>query len=255
MKKNLKMASFLLSIEKKAYYYAKKQTVVVSDKGVSKHDLVTNYDTSIEKFISNKLHKYFPNIKIVSEEFSSEVKPEGTFFIIDPIDGTINFANHITDRCGIQMAYVENGETLSSAIFIPKIGEFIAGKDEGAYKNKKRILVKQNDLSHCLLALDAHVEETCKILPMLKDYVLNFRKSGAACIDHLFTAQGFFGVYIECICKPWDYIPGEIFCKESGCALKQIGRYHLTACSKMVLDNVIKILKNAKLDFENIKKE
>lgn len=250
MEKNLNMAKFLLALEKKAYRYAKKQNIAVRDKGDG-HDLVTNYDTSIEKFVLDRLHKRFPDVKVVSEEFYSDIKPEGTFFIIDPVDGTINFANDIDDRYGIQMAYVENGTTLSSAILLPKIGEFIAGKGEGAYKNKKRILVKKNDLAHCLLALDAHVEETCKILPVLKDAVLNFRRTGAACIDHLFAAQGHFGVYIECICKPWDYIPGEIFCQEAGCALKQIGRYHLTACSTQVLNKVIKILKNAKLNFNN----
>ena len=250
LKNNLKMAKFLLKIEKNAYKFAKKQGISVKDKGASGHDLVTNYDTSIEKFIIKQLDKNFPGVKIVSEEFCYDVKPEGTFFVIDPVDGTINFANNIFDRWGVQIAYVENDETLSSAIFNPKLGEFIAGKGEGAYKNGKRFVVQKHDLQHCLLSIDAHAEETGKALNILEKHVLKFRKTGAACVDHLFTAQGNFGVYIECICKPWDYIPGEIFCKEAGCALNRIGRYHLIGCSTNVLNQIEKILKDARFNFE-----
>jgi len=141
MEKNyLEISKLLLKIVKQAYALAKKQKINVSDK--STHDLLTNYDLTMEKFILEKLKKHFPNIKIVSEEFNSSVKPDGTYFAIDPLDGTINFGNKLYDRFGIQIGYVENNEIVAGAVCMPNYADFHAAKGSGAFKNGKKFIIK-----------------------------------------------------------------------------------------------------------------
>lgn len=103
----------------------------------SENDLVTNLDLEIEKFLIDEIGKEYPNFDIVSEEYNTNNQITDNCFIIDPIDGTINFANNLP-LWGIQVACVKNGKTIVSVISLPRINEFYYADETGAYLNDEK---------------------------------------------------------------------------------------------------------------------
>ena len=122
----------------------------VSKKGPS--DFVTNSDLKTEKIIIDELQKAKPNYSIVSEENGiKNNKDKKNTWIIDPIDGTVNFLHGIP-HFAISIALKSNDEIVSGLIFDPIKNEmFYAEKNNGAYFNNQRIRVsKRNDINECL---------------------------------------------------------------------------------------------------------
>ena len=87
-----------------------------------KGDLVTNFDLEVEDFIITKLKDKYPNFDVVSEEYNSEQALTENCFVVDPIDGTINFANNIP-IWAIQVAMIKNNEVTAAVIYSPKLDE------------------------------------------------------------------------------------------------------------------------------------
>lgn len=245
-KNNLEIAKFLLQIEKKAYGTVKKLKIDVEDKksDTKKFDLVTNYDKTIEKLAIAELGKAFDNPKIVSEEFNDKVEAKGTYFVIDPIDGTLNFANGI-DLWGIQMAYVVNDEIVASAIFNPKYGEYYAGKGMGAFRNGKRFFTEKKPLHHLLFNLGVKPTPFMKILPALKDICLEVRAFGVASMGLVFVAEGKLGVYVmETNAHPWDSFPGFLLGTEAGCVLGTAAGFNVMANNEEALKTICASIEN-----------
>lgn len=135
MTKELK---FLIDIVKEASKIITDEFEVKAkdDKG----DLVTNFDYEVEQFIINKIKKEYPTFTIISEEFNTNEELTDNCFTIDPIDGTINFANKLP-LWGIQVACIKDGKTCAAVIYLPKINEFYYADENGAFMNDKRISV------------------------------------------------------------------------------------------------------------------
>lgn len=234
------LAKYLLKLEKRAYKTCSKQKINVTDKG--SHDLLTTLDTSLEKYIIKELNKNFPNVKIVSEEFNSAEKARGTYFVIDPVDGTINFANGINGLWGIQIAFVEDDKTVASAIYSPVVGEYMAAKGFGAYKNNKRFEIIKRDPIHSLTSLDINNFDFYQAVEKsLKDKILKFRAIGACCINCIYMAEGCYGAYIQFDANAWDILPGFLLIEEAGGIHEFINGYHLFASTP----ETMKILKKA----------
>ena len=122
----------------------------VSKKGPS--DFVTNSDLKVEKIIIDELKKAKPNYSIISEENGIEKnKDKENIWILDPIDGTVNFLHGIP-HFAISIALKSNNEIISGLIFDPIKDEmFYAEKDNGAFYNNQRIRVsKKNKINECL---------------------------------------------------------------------------------------------------------
>ena len=125
----------------------------VSKKGPA--DFVTNADLKAEKVIIEELKKAKPYYSIISEENGIENnKDKKNTWIIDPIDGTINFL-HGVPHFAISIALKSNDEIISGIIFDPIKNEmFYAEKNNGAYFNNQRIRVsKKNEINSCLETL------------------------------------------------------------------------------------------------------
>ena len=130
----------------------------VSKKGPS--DFVTNSDLKAEKIIIEELKKARPTYSIISEENGIENnKDKNNTWIIDPIDGTINFLHGIP-HFAISIALKSNGEIISGLIFDPIKNEmFFAEKDNGAFFNNHRIRVsKKNELNDCLFVTGGKIK-------------------------------------------------------------------------------------------------
>ena len=185
----------------------------VSKKGPT--DFVTNSDLKAEKIIIEELQKGRPNYSIISEE--SELKKnkdtENTW-IIDPIDGTVNFLHGIP-HFAISIALKCKDEIISGLIFDPIKNElFYAEKNNGAFFNNQRIRVsKKNQINDCLFASSGNLENKID---------LPYRKSGSAALDMAYVASGRYDGYFQNNLNLWDIAAGIIIIKEAGGLISEI---------------------------------
>jgi len=185
----------------------------VSKKGPK--DFVTNSDLKAEKIIIEELKKSRPNYSIISEENGIENnKDTKNTWIIDPIDGTINFLHGIP-HFAISIALKSNNEIVSGLIFDPIKNEmFYAEKDNGSFFNNQRVRVsKKTQLSECLFATSGIIDSELDI---------QFRKSGSAALDMAYVASGRFDGYFQNNLNLWDIAAGIIIIKEAGGIINEI---------------------------------
>ena len=178
-------------------------------------DFVTNSDLKAEKIIIDELKKARPNYSIISEENGIEKnKDENNIWIIDPIDGTINFL-HGLPHFAISIALKSNNEIVSGLIFDPIKNEmFFAEKENGAFFNNQRIRVsKKNDINNCLFVTGGKIRQ---------ELDLPYRKSGCAALDMAYVAAGRYDGYFQHDLNIWDIAAGIILVKEAGGLLNEI---------------------------------
>ncbi len=172
-------------------------------------DFVTNSDLKVEKIIIEELKKARPNYSIISEEKGIEIKKDkDNTWIIDPIDGTVNFLHGIP-HFAISIALKSNEKIISGLIFDPIKNEmFFAEKENGAFFNNQRIRVsKKNDLNNCLFATGGKI---------VNEPDLPYRKSGCAALDMAYVAAGRYDGYFQHDLNLWDIAAGIILVKEAG---------------------------------------
>ncbi len=185
----------------------------VSNKGPS--DFVTNADLKAEKVIIEELKKARPNYSIISEESGiEENKDENNTWIIDPIDGTMNFL-HGVPHFAISIALKSDNEIVSGLIFDPIKDEmFFAEKNNGAFFNNHRIRVsKKNQINKCLFAIGGKIKRQPDI---------QYRRSGSAALDIAYVAAGRYDGYFQKDLKIWDIAAGIILIKEAGGLINEI---------------------------------
>ena len=185
----------------------------VSKKGPS--DFVTNSDLKTEKIIIEELKKGRPEYSIISEENGEKKnKDNKNTWVIDPIDGTINFLHGIP-HFATSIALKHENEIISGLIFDPIKDEmFYAEKNNGAYLNNKRIRVsKKNKMQECLFATSGTVE---------KKIEFSYRKSGSAALDMAYIACGRYDGYFQKNLNLWDIAAGLILVTEAGGVINKI---------------------------------
>ena len=197
------------------------ENLQVSTKGPG--DFVTSADKRTEKILINELQKAYPDYGIVTEESGiinkSNIKNR---WIIDPIDGTMNFLNGIP-QFAISIGYEEEGEIKCGVIFNPIMNEmFVAEKGNGAYLNNSRIRVSNKKIKEALLVTGGP-----KGVSQIKDKIFseyvkvskkvsNVRKFGSAALDVAYVACGRFDGYWQRELNYWDIAAGIIILKEAG---------------------------------------
>ncbi len=225
------ITKFLVKTVKKAskLITPKFEVKAKDDKG----DLVTNFDFEIEKFIISQIKTHYPNFDIVSEEFNSLKTVSQNCFVIDPIDGTVNFAHGIP-LWGIQVACIKDGETCCSVIFLPKLKELYYADSFGAFCNNKQIHVKTRPISQAIFAIDGH--NRAPSIVRMQNAKRNFRITGVSCVNYAWTAKGIYSGVIYKLNHCWDYIPGEYLVKQAGGIISDLDNEHIAACDKECFD-------------------
>lgn len=188
-----------------------------------RHNLVTDFDYRSEKQIISFLEKKTPGFRFLAEESgSSGLKGDG-LWIIDPLDGTVNFAHNIP-FFSISIALEKEGELVSGVVYHPLLEElFVAEKGKGAYLNQKPIRVSGTQLLHHAilatgfpynLAENPHhcIEHFTDILKL----GLPIRRLGSAALDLAYTACGRFDGFFEVSLSPWDCAAGILLLEEAG---------------------------------------
>ena len=179
----------------------------------SPSDFVTNSDLKVEKIIIEELEKGRPNFSFISEENGiKKNKDSNNTWIIDPIDGTINFLHGIP-HFAISIALKSNNEIVSGLVFDPIKDEmFYAEKNNGAFLNNQRIRVSnKNKFDNCLFAIGGKIANE----PNFTN-----RRSGSAALDLAYVAAGRFDGYFQKDLNLWDIAAGIVLVQEAGGIIK-----------------------------------
>ncbi|MFL2897102.1 MAG: inositol monophosphatase family protein [Candidatus Pelagibacter sp.] len=181
----------------------------------SPSDFVTNSDLKVEKILIEELEKARPNFSFISEEKGiKKNKDINNTWIIDPIDGTINFLHGIP-HFAISIALKSDNEIVSGLIYDPIKDEmFYAEKNNGAFLNNQRIRVSnKNNLDECLFAIGGKI---------MNDPDFTNRRSGSAALDLAYVAAGRYDGYFQKNLNLWDIAAGIVLVQEAGGIFKDL---------------------------------
>ena len=186
-------------------------------------DLVTEMDTRAERAVVETLLQAFPDHGILSEEEATIEKESPFRWIIDPLDGTTNYA-HGYPCFAVSLALESAGEVIVGVVYDPMREElFSAGKGQGAQLNGRPLQVSIVDnLIHSLLATgfpyDRRVSEKNNLnhFNELLMAAQEVRRDGSAALDLCSVAAGRFEGFWELKLKPWDVAAGMLIVREAG---------------------------------------
>lgn len=202
--------------------YENPAAVQVDSKG--ENDLVTNFDRNAEALIIETIKKAYPEHTIIAEESGlSQTGDSDTQWIIDPIDGTHNFARNLP-HFAISIAVRIKDRTEAAVVYDPIRNElFTASRGQGAQLNGYRIRVSNaKDLNQTLISVALPFKRRqftdCyfALLQTLFAKCGDIRRTGSAALDLAYIAAGRLDGFIEIGLKPWDIAAGELILRESG---------------------------------------
>lgn len=196
---------------------------MVSEKAI--YDLVTEADIHSEKMILEEIEKNFPADGFLSEETGEKESASGYRWIIDPIDGTTNFA-HKLPLYGVSVALeqIETKTPVLGIVLVPALNQcYHAILGEGAFCDKKPIKVSQTQTMKDSLFTTGFPYDRNNSLDVLLTYYKSIlkksrgiRRTGAATIDLCWVADGKFEGYYELGLKPWDMAAAGLIVTEAG---------------------------------------
>ena len=188
-------------------------------------DLVTEVDIAAEEAILAILYKERSRVAILAEESHSQYNesPDGPVWIVDPLDGTTNYA-HGFPWFGVSIAYAVDSISQVGVIYCPMQDElFCACQGYGAWLNSKRISVsKTSSLNQALVAtgfpydIKEHAAEVLAALQSILVRAQDVRRAGAAALDLAYVACGRLDGFWEINLKPWDTAAGQLLVTEAG---------------------------------------
>jgi myo-inositol-1(or 4)-monophosphatase len=185
-------------------------------------DLVTEYDRRSERLIVDAIRERFPAHSILAEEGTTGGADPAHRWIIDPLDGTTNFA-HGYPICCVSVAYERDGAIVVGAVYDPfRDEQFSAVRGQGATLNRAPLQVSMTpDLGHALLAtgfpydrstLDAVLERWGRLVRQSQAV----RRDGAAALNLCYVGAGRFDGFWEATLAPWDAAAGVLIVQEAG---------------------------------------
>jgi myo-inositol-1(or 4)-monophosphatase len=217
---------------------------------------VTEADHASEKAIMDCIAKYFPDHFILSEE-TGEIRTDSEYkWIIDPIDGTINFASGIP-ICAVSIGLEKDGEMIMGAVYNPFMEElFFAEKGSGATLNDKKIKVSQKEeLLHSCLVTGfpyTYLDEPNGPLQVFEKFIrkgVPVRRLGSAAIDLCWVAAGRFDAFYEHKICAWDVAAGYLIVEEAGGKVTDMSGhpyspYHhqIVASNGLVHDDLVAVI-------------
>lgn len=190
-----------------------------TNKGV--HDLVTNGDLASEKALVSVLRAAFPQHALLSEE-GRAVAGEGLRWVVDPVDGTTNYARGLPCWT-VSVGLMDGDEYLVGAVYDPVHGEmFSAWKGGGAYLNGEPIRARETStIDDCLfsfgLSYDSH--ERAQIMAVsahMAPICMTVRDLGSAALALAYVACGRMDCYFHSHLMPWDAVGGKVILEEAG---------------------------------------
>lgn len=207
----------------------------------AKSDIVTDIDIQSEKIIIEKIKANFPDHSILSEESGfADLHSEYTW-IMDPIDGTMNYY-HASSPFRVALCLLYKKLPIISAVYNPIKDELcFAEAGKGATLNGKRIIVNENFdiknsvvMTHISSKKDARAR-TILALDSIFKKTLHMRIFGSGLAAMSYVASGKFDVYFNVKTYPWDILPGALLVQEAGGVVTDIEGNKITTESSSVL--------------------
>ncbi|MEK7617577.1 MAG: inositol monophosphatase family protein [Patescibacteria group bacterium] len=216
LKVAIKAAKEAAPIFKKYFGKAGKTTAKNGDP----RDLVTKADLQIERLIRKTILKTFPKSKIIGEEYSqSKLVPNDIVWLVDPIDGTTNFIQGLSN-CAISIALWQGQQPLLGLVYNPLTGQlFSAQKGKGAELNGKKIKVSQTkkiDSAFGGFGWGRDIAWGVKNFPKLLPKLRKIRTLGSTAMELCKVAEGMYDFQIQGRIKIWDFAAAAIILTESG---------------------------------------
>ncbi|UUE21445.1 inositol monophosphatase family protein [Microbacterium sp. J1-1] len=220
-------------------------------------DIVTEADREVEALIRDRLRAARAEDGFLGEESGAEVGTSGITWVVDPIDGTVNYAYGIP-AYNVSIAAVrgepdpESWEALAAAVNAPALGEmFTAALGHGAWSDGARLSVTAETPAGALLATgfgydpathEGDLATVARVMPMARDV----RRMGAAALDLAYVAAGRLDGYFERGLRPWDHAAGGLLVSEAGGVVSRTDvnspRPMLVAAGRAVHDRLLAIL-------------
>jgi len=221
-------------------------------------DLVTEADRGCEALLIERIENVFPGHGILAEETRGAAERKEFTWIIDPLDGTTNYAHHYPVFC-VSIALQRGGEVIAGAICNPMLGElFVAEKSKGAFLNGQRLAVsKTTELTRSLLStgfpydIRVNPDNNINYFNALALRAQAIRRAGAAALDLAYVAAGRFDGFWELKLHPWDTAAGCLLVTEAGGRVTDLcgGPFniyspHVLATNGRIHEAMAEILKN-----------
>ena len=255
--------SFLRELFEKAgerllKHYGRVKTI--SYKAGAATNLVTNVDKDVEGYIKREIRKHFPEDSILAEESPMENEDAPRRWIIDPLDGTTNFA-HGLPLFSISIGVEVDGQVQAGGVCDPVRRElFFARKGKGATLNRKRIRVSEvKTLQQSLLVtgfpydVQDHPERSLPYFNALIQRAQGMRRLGSAALDLCYLAMSRFDGFFEVHLHPWDAAAGSLILQEAGGRITDFeGRPHsiyqreLAASNGRIHEEMLEVLRRVK---------
>lgn len=188
------------------------------------HDMVTEFDAAAENAIISTIREHFPAHSLLAEESGKLLMAQAPItWVIDPLDGTTNFARNIPIFCVSIGAVDVHGQTLCGAVYQPLNGElFLAQRGHGAYLNGVRLHVSKTPRYKNALG-SASVPYNFEGQPDLIHHFSRMaglgnpiRSIGSAALSLAYIAAGRFDAFWGASLQPWDFVAGQLLVEEAG---------------------------------------
>ena len=196
---------------------------ILAENKTDHRDVVTEYDRKVQQLLIERLSAAVPGAKFFCEENDQhdDLRAEH-LFVIDPIDGTMNFVRRLNHSC-ISVAYLHRGEPLAGAVYNPYVDEmFHAVRGGGAFLNERPIHVDPVPLAESLVCVGTSpyrsdlAARSFALMERAFRASLDIRRQGSAALDLCSVAAGRAGLYFELSLCLWDYAAGALIVEEAG---------------------------------------
>lgn len=214
------------------------RTREISVKG-RRGDLVTDADRASERIILDRLRRAYPRATILTEESGTRAGTADERWIVDPLDGTTNFAHRYPLFC-VSIAYERGGELIAGAIYAPAMAElFVAEHGAGARLNDIPIaassIERVADAMVCTGFHPADFERNAAHFRAVSNHAQAVRRDGAAALDLAYVACGRFDGFWEFGLHPWDVAAGTLIVREAGGVVTRVERSDAALDARSIL--------------------
>lgn len=198
--------------------------VTASIKPEDNNQVVTQTDIDIGRFLVSEIKSAFPTHNIIDEETGVVDKQSNYTWVIDPIDGTSNFANGVP-TFGTMLGLLEDNRPIAGGLSLPVFSEYyLAETGKGCWLNGQRLQVTaEPEVGNCLIAygIDSHredpkkTEQECAALGKIVLAIRNLRSSNSV-FDVAMVLKGSYGGILNQTSKIWDNVAQHILIQEAG---------------------------------------
>jgi len=238
------MINDIIEISKKAGSIIKEGfgTTFKIEYKTNESNLVTEIDKASEELIINFIKEKFPSHSILAEEGGDVIKNSEYLWVVDPLDGTTNFA-HGLPIFSVSIGVQKNGETIAGVVYdVMRDIVYSAEKGSGAFASSEQINVSNaNKLEHSLLVtgfpynVAENPESAFERFITLTKKARGIRRLGSAAIDFCYLASGVFDGFWEVHLHPWDICAGKLIAEEAGGIVTDFEGNSIDIFSKKIL--------------------